>query len=155
MGLLSQWKQGETCSKTLPGTIKTKEQAEEYIDKLRKDAVSIFDLAQDKASNKFIWLSQTKIESLFNSALDKLKPLTTGKVYRDLKIAANNIIRFVVENNIPYHTIVNPTPNMIVEHISYREGAISKNTSNKELYAFKKLHEGFAYLGFAGPLVLK
>ena len=148
-------RKGQRVQKTLPTTIKTKEQAEVYIGKLRKDVVSIFGLTQEKALNKFVWLSQTKIESLFNTALDKIKPMTTEKVYKDLKNSTNNIIRFVVESNIPYHAIVNPTPNLIMEYISFREGVASKNTINKELYAFKKLHEGFVYLGFADPLAFE
>jgi hypothetical protein len=47
---------------------------------------------------------------------------------------------------------MSPTPNLIMEYISSREGVVSNKTINKELYAFKKVHEGFVSLGHADPL---
>jgi hypothetical protein len=143
---------GKRVRSTLPASITTKEQAEKHISQLRNDVRSNYGVIQKNAADKIIWLSEAKIEALIDSALKTLKPVTTDKSYRDLNKLSQNIVRFLIEKKIPYFQIVNPTPSLIMEFIAYRECVASKNTINRELYAFKKLHEGLVYLGHAEPL---
>lgn len=144
-------RKGRRIVRTLPGAIKSKEQAEIYVNKQRKDIIN-FGIGRQHKADDIVWFSQEKVESFFNTAFKEVQSATTESTYREIRSASNNILKFINEKNIPYFALINPTPNLIIEYVSYREGLVSNRTVNKELYAFKKLHEGFVNLGYANPL---